>query len=214
MVKLLHNYRINFSPRCSFCPKFYGLPKLHKQGIPLRPIVACTKAPASNTGIWLYTASKPLLFSQKSYTSNSVDLVEKLKNVNISENTIISSFDIVSIYTNINVAESEKLLENKINENYDLIEVLATGLDCDVLVTLVKLCNKCSMYFQFRDSFYQQTIGLPISAPLSRLLANIYVEHIENWAVNSHFLKHIFWGRYMDDVISLWRKMRIFFRSP
>ena len=44
---------------------------------------------------------------------NSGDLVEKLKNVNISENTIISSFDAVSMHTNINVAESVKLLENK-----------------------------------------------------------------------------------------------------
>jgi hypothetical protein len=34
-----------FLPRGSFCPKFYGLPKLHKQGISVRPIVACTKAP-------------------------------------------------------------------------------------------------------------------------------------------------------------------------
>ena len=45
MVKLLYNYIINFFPRGSFCPKFYGLLKLQKQGIPLRPIVACTKAP-------------------------------------------------------------------------------------------------------------------------------------------------------------------------
>ena len=50
-----------FFPRGSFCPKFYGLPKLHKQGIPLRPIVACTRAPTSNIGKWLYTAFKPLL---------------------------------------------------------------------------------------------------------------------------------------------------------
>ena len=56
------------------------------------------------------------MFFQKSYICNSVDLVEKLKNVNISENKIIISFDIVPMYTNINVAESEKLLENKINK--------------------------------------------------------------------------------------------------
>jgi len=86
----------------------------------------------------------------------------------------MSSFDVVSMYKNINVAESERLLENKINENYDLIEVSATGLDCDVLMTLVKLCNKYSMYFQFRNSFYQQINGLPMGVPLSGLLANIY----------------------------------------
>ena len=58
MVKSPHIYTINFS-RGSFCPKLYGLPKIHKQDIPLRPIVACTKAPASNIGKWLYTAFKP-----------------------------------------------------------------------------------------------------------------------------------------------------------
>jgi len=84
------------------------------------------KAPTSNIGKWLCTAFKPLLFSQKSFICYSVDLVEKLKNVNISENTGISSFDIVSMYATINVAESAKLFENKINENYDLREASAT----------------------------------------------------------------------------------------
>ena len=73
-----------------------------------------------------------------------------------------------------------------------MIEVSAIGLDYDVLMTLVKLCNKYSMYLQFRNSFYQQINGLPMGAPLSGLLANIYVEHIENWALNSYFFNHIF----------------------
>ena len=76
------------------------------------------------------------------------------------------------MYTNIDVAVSEQLLENKINENYHLIEVSAAGLDCDVLMTFVKLCNKYSMYLQFRNSFYQQINDLPMSVPLSGLLAN------------------------------------------
>ena len=66
----------------------------------------------------VFNCSQLKTFSQKSYICNSVELVEKLKNVNISENTIISSFDVVSMCSNINVAESEKLLENKINENF------------------------------------------------------------------------------------------------
>ena len=41
-------------------------------------------------------------------------------------------------------------------------------------------------------------------APLSGPLTNIYVENLENWALKSYFLKHVYWGRYMDDVISLW----------
>ena len=42
-----------------------------------------------------------------------------------------------------------------------------------------------------------------MGTPLSGLLANIYVERIKNWTLNSYLLKHMFWGRYMDDVVSL-----------
>ena len=76
-----------------------------------------------------------------------------------------------------------------------------TGIDCEVLIILVKICNKFSIYFQFCDSFYQQKNGLPMGAPLSALLTNIYVENLENWALNSDFLKQVYWGRYMDDTI-------------
>ena len=78
MAKSPHNYTINFFPRGSFCPKLYDLPKIHKQGIPLRPIVACTKALATNIGKWLCTAFKPLLYSQNSHIRNLADLVENL----------------------------------------------------------------------------------------------------------------------------------------
>ena len=36
-----------FLPRGSLCPKLYGLPKIHKPNLPLRPIVASNKSPTS-----------------------------------------------------------------------------------------------------------------------------------------------------------------------
>ena len=62
----------------------------------------------------LCTAFKPLLYSQNSYIRNSA--VEKLSNTSISENTIVCSFDIVSMYANIDMTISEELLKNKIEE--------------------------------------------------------------------------------------------------
>ena len=43
-----------------------------------------------------------------------------------------------------------------------------------------------------------------MGATLSPLLANCFVENTETIALDSYFLKHKFWGRYMDDIISVW----------
>ena len=48
-----------------------------------------------------------------------------------------------------------------------------------------------------------------MGAPLSSLLANIFVENLENWALDSHFLNHVFWGRFMDDLISVWNYISV-----
>ena len=36
------------------------------------------------------------------------------------------------------------------------------------------------------------------------ILVNCFVENIETIALDSYFLKYKFWGRYMDDIISVW----------
>jgi len=65
-------------------------------------------------------------------------------------------------------------------EYYNLIEDSTTGIDREVLMTLVKLFNKHSIYFRFRNSFKRQIKGIPVKAPLSALLANVYVGHLGN----------------------------------
>ena len=107
------------------------------------------------------------------------------------------------MYTSIDIKAAEILLERKILRNLDLIsgeKVLEVG----VIMNLVRLCNMFSYFFQFRGGFLEQVNGLPMGAPLSPLLANCFVENIETIALDSYFFKHKFWGRYMDDIISVW----------
>ena len=107
------------------------------------------------------------------------------------------------MYTSIDLKAAEILLERKILRNLDLISG-ETVLEVDVIMNLVRLCNMFSYFFQFRGSFFEQVNGLSMGAPLSPLLANCFVENIETIALDSYFLKHKFWGRYMDDIISVW----------
>ena len=57
------------------------------------------------------------------------------------------------MYTNIDVTISEELLKNKIEENYHLIEVSATGIDCEVLMPLVEISNKFFYVFSISCFF-------------------------------------------------------------
>ena len=102
-----------FFPRGCSAPKIYGLPKIHKNNA-LRPIVSTIHSPVSKLGKWLSIAFRPLLGTQSSYLGNSVDVVKKLRNCRIDSNTILCSFDVVSMYTDCDVKKCELILNNTI----------------------------------------------------------------------------------------------------
>ena len=83
-------------------PRSYGLPKIHKEGHPLRLIVHCI-----NRAFYpLATFFKKEIIDNYnnnnfSYVKNSHDLVNKLNGKVIERNFSIISFDVVSMYTNI-----------------------------------------------------------------------------------------------------------------
>jgi len=47
--------------------------------------------------------------------------------------------------------------------------------------------------------------GLATGAFLSRLLVNIFKDSIETSAIRSFRLSPCFWGRFMDDVVCIWK---------
>ena len=67
-------------------------------------------------------------------------------------------------------------------------------MEVGVITNLVRLCNTLSYFFQFRGGFFEQVNGF---------LANYFVENIQTIALDSCFFKHKFWGRYIDDIISV-----------
>ena len=74
-----------------------------------------------------------------SYIKNSSELVKKLKEVQISSNSIISSFNKLLMYTNIDVKAAEILLGRRILRNLDSISG-KTVVEVNVIMDLVRLC--------------------------------------------------------------------------
>ena len=102
----------------------------------------------------------------------------------------------VSRFTKNGVAILYKL---EIYDIYDISLHERTQLSVDEIIVLLKLClsNTC---FQWRDGFYEQTGGAAMGLPLSPVLANIFMEHFEQNALENSTYVPKLWKQFVDDI--------------
>ena len=62
---------IKLKPTGSQPPRFYGLPKIHKDGIPVRPIVSYTETPLCEVSKYIAEMLKPRGKQKEQHTNNS-----------------------------------------------------------------------------------------------------------------------------------------------
>ena len=88
--------------RCSSgrTPSIYGLPKIHKPGIPLRPIVSFYSSPTYNLSKYF----SPLIGSTPSEVRNSKDFVTFVQSLCLDSNEVMMSFDVISLFLPVDLA--------------------------------------------------------------------------------------------------------------
>ena len=86
---------------CEVTPRIYGLPKIHKEGAPLRPIVNTIESPTYELARYVALNLKPLLGNIDSFIKYSSEFIKLLKRKRVEPNDILVSFDVVSIFTKI-----------------------------------------------------------------------------------------------------------------
>jgi hypothetical protein len=102
-------------------PIFYGLPKVHKTPVSLRPVVSSSNSFLSIFSTWLDFKIKELLPSVQSYIKNSDTLLDDLKNFTVPEGTVLFTADAKSMYTNIDTATGVTALRDFIISNANQI---------------------------------------------------------------------------------------------
>jgi hypothetical protein len=81
-------------------PRFYGLPKIHKPEIPLRPIVSFVKSPIH---LELAKILSPVVGNTENTVKNSCHFAEFVRGKNLKADQVLVSFDVVSLFTKIPV---------------------------------------------------------------------------------------------------------------
>lgn len=86
--------------------RMYFLPKVHKNPLKLRPIVACTNGPTQQASAFLDRLLQPYMKKVKSYIKNSTDLIYILQSLTVPTQAYLITLDIESLYTNISHEEA------------------------------------------------------------------------------------------------------------
>ncbi|XP_064073285.1 uncharacterized protein LOC135193669 [Vanessa tameamea] len=181
-------------PRNIQPPKLYGLPKIHKPNIPLRPIVSQIDSPTYELAKHVSKVLQPLAGQTKSHVKDSRRFVDILRSTTVDPDDLMVSFDVESLFTNVPVSECMDVIKVKLQLN-------------NIPAEYIKLLHHCleTSYFVYQGEYYLQIDGVAMGSPVAPLVANIWMEHFEEIAMST--AKAVttikLWKRYVDDVFAI-----------
>ena len=102
--------------------RIYGLPKIHKEGTPLRPIGSSYNGPMTWIGRLLTNIFKNLTTDFKYNVEDTTQFQERLQDIRIEDKEKMVSFDVVSLFPSIPTALAKKIIMEKWEEIKQYLE--------------------------------------------------------------------------------------------
>ena len=169
-------------PTGAVIPKFYGLPKVHKENTPLRPIVSSIGSVSYGVAKEVARIIKPLVGATEYHVNNSMEFTEEIKKMKLEEGECLTSYDVSALFTSIPISSALDIINNKLQDDTDFHN--RTKMSTNNIIELLDFCLR-NTYFIFQGVFYQQIKGAAMGSPVSPIVANIFME--DSFIV-SHFI--------------------------
>jgi GIY-YIG catalytic domain len=199
------NYLIRCTPKM---PVLYGLPKIHKNNWPLRPIVSQIDSPAYKLNKYL---DYLLTTAEKSIPNLLQDTTKFLQIVNTLDpmppGIILFTIDVTSLYTVL----PHDLVINYVEEMYTETLTDWQKYTSDVrpvpgyiIKEIIKIVLS-QTFFSFDGNNYMQNYGITMGAPSSVKLANITLhKHLIKTLLNYPRTMPLLQLRLIDDIFGIW----------
>ncbi|XP_036317693.1 uncharacterized protein LOC118732671, partial [Rhagoletis pomonella] len=176
-------------------PLMYGLPKVHKNGSKMRKIVSNINSPLSNIARWLVKDLKKFGSFDGYSVKNSLDFIEKVRDIEIEKDEIMISFDVEALFPSIPVDTAIEAIQNHLNK-FSLPED-----KFNAYLNAIKICMKHNC-FQFRGVYYNNNFGCSMGNSLSPYVAEAFMCNFESQLKSEGVLPRI-WLRYVDDTFAI-----------
>ena len=179
--------------------RLYGLAKVHKKDIPVRPVLSIPGCAYHKVAIrvaeWLSVVPGCKI---NSFTKTVSD---KLKTVILEEDEIMIGFDVSSLYTNVPVMEAILVCTDKL---YNMPVDQRPPIDQETFITLAKVAS-CEVVLSTHDGFYKQVDGLAMGSPPPSHLANGWLSQFENLIKDDAKI----YERYKNDILREIKRSRV-----
>jgi len=203
-IKLVHPCRyILFPtrhPESHAVPRLYGQLKIHKPEHPVWPVFASYTCPSFKLAKYLAKEFRTITsFAPPHCIQDSTQLAKELHLLRLPPTCRLISFDAKSLFSNIPVMKTIDIIYEtliKSGQSYQYTEEF-TGL--------VSSCVKQNICFA-NGKIHLLPDGLPMGGPLSSLMADIFMDRLERWALKSaRFSSQVLlWFRFVDDILCFW----------
>ena len=101
-----------------------------------------------------------------------------------------------NLYTSVPIDPALNIIKDLLEKDNTLKE--RTVMEVGDIILLLEFCLK-NTYFSFQGQFYEQVEGAAMGSPVSPIVANLYMEYLEQKALCTAPHPTKFWGRYVDD---------------
>ena len=177
---------------------FYGLLKLHKEKLGLRPIISQIDHPTRQINIYLH--NKLEIITKEAFTAipNSYELTQLLKQVKYNPNLVLITADITSLYTNIPTKWGINNVLDKYNKYKYKIDLDPTALN-------IMLYNVLTLnVFEFNNNYFIQQNGSAMGSNLAPTYAGIVLRNLEEKWLEGTKYNLVLFKRYIDDLFIIY----------
>ena len=222
------NYLLDFECKSSM---FYGLPKIHKsklinkectqidgeylelldpEDLTFRPIVAGPACETHRLSNLIDILLKPFISKVQSYVRDDIDFLKYVPKI-VPQNTLLVSFDIVSLYTNISHDLGIKAINSWLTKYPELIH---ERFSKEFILESIKIILENNNFY-FNYKMYTQVRGTAMGTKFAPTYATLVLAYLEEKLYvqteikyGKEFARYIKdnWKRFLDDCFILWTK--------
>ena len=185
----------------SSLPRFYGRVKIHKETAPLRPVISAVGTAMFATSKYLASILACVVGKTDHTVKNSKSFIESITDLVLQPDKVIVSFDVQALYTSPPIDRALIAVKDMLESDDTWCE--RTPLSDAQIVELLELCLR-STYFTFRNQFYRLADGVAMGSPVSSVVANIFMECLEERALRNAVQWQPRLWRDMSMMFSLW----------